>query len=86
MRCANPRCQTERAEGSRFCAEHRDQLARFAAEIEEGKGARLRSPESARQRRELLKHCQAPDCLEKVVPRESYCAYHLERIDHALEN
>jgi len=78
MRCSSPRCPTERAEGSRFCERHRDLFAKAAAEIEEGKTHRIRSP--TRTPRRVVKVCDTPGCPEPVEPRESYCAAHLEEL------
>jgi hypothetical protein len=77
MRCASRNCRTERAEGSRFCAEHRDLLARVAADIENGKRLRRKSPE-IRNKRKTPKLCDADGCYEYALPREPYCAEHME--------
>ena len=76
MKCASPHCQSDRAEGSGFCAYHRDQLAAVASDIDGGKAARLRSPE--RRRRAPPKFCDVPECQRRAEPRESYCAHHLK--------
>jgi hypothetical protein len=82
MRCSTPRCPTDRADGSRFCAYHRDLLAGFREEIAAGSHARLRTPE---RRRALppTKRCDMPGCPETAEPREPYCLAHLEALADA---
>lgn len=82
MQCRSPHCPSPRAEGSRFCAYHRDLFTSIAGEIDDGKTARRRSPE--RRRRTMFKECDAPECPDCAVPRESYCAYHLKLLARSL--
>jgi hypothetical protein len=79
MRCSTPHCPTERAEGSRFCAEHRDLLAGIAAEIDRGNYTLMK-----KTRRPRAKQCETDGCKEPPLPRESYCAAHLEEIERCL--
>lgn len=76
MRCSSPRCSTERAEGSRFCAEHRNQFAAMAVEINESNVSWRRTG-----KRSPHKRCEATDCPELALPRENYCEQHLREID-----
>jgi hypothetical protein len=82
MRCLSPRCPSQRAEGSRFCAYHRDLFASVAEEIEDGKAARLRTPQ--RRRRTMFRLCDWSGCPECAAPRESYCEYHLRLLARSL--
>ena len=84
MRCSTPRCPTDRADGSRFCAYHRDLLAGFAADIAAGSHARLRSAERRRPP-PPRKRCDMPGCPETAEPREPYCLSHLEELGYASE-
>jgi hypothetical protein len=79
MKCRSLNCPSPPVDGSRFCELHRDLFASVAAEIEEGKEARLRSPER-RNRRTMFKECDWPDCSECAAPRESYCAMHVRAL------
>ena len=83
MRCLSPRCPSDRADGSRFCAFHRDLFASVAAEIDDGKASRLRTPER-RSRRTMYKQCDADGCPECAAPRESYCTFHLKLLARSL--
>jgi hypothetical protein len=78
MRCSSPRCPLDRADGSRFCAEHRDLLASIASEIDDGKDIRRRTPE--RTHRTMFKKCDFKTCIDSAMPRESYCAFHLRML------
>jgi hypothetical protein len=75
MKCRSPHCPTDRVDGSRFCAYHRDLFAALAQEIDDGKETRRRTPE--RRRRTLFKQCDHDGCPESALPREPYCEYHL---------
>jgi len=81
MQCSSRNCPQPRAEGSRFCEEHRELFAALRAEIDEGARARLRSPERERKRRRTMyKECDEAGCTECALPREAYCEWHLEQI------
>jgi hypothetical protein len=84
MKCQNRHCQQPRADGSRFCATHRDQLAAIAAEIDSGKVARQRS-HGRSQRQVKGKQCDRPGCTRPAAHRESYCAFHVRLLDAAKD-
>jgi hypothetical protein len=82
MRCSSPHCPLERANGSRFCETHRSLFASIAAEIDDGKEERRRTPE--RRRRTMFKKCDWASCTECAAPREAYCEYHLRALSTSV--